>query len=52
MFPLTAAHLFQMVVSDVLGPLPSSDEYKYVVVFAEFLKRWPEARALKAKEAK
>ena len=43
---------FEMVGVDILGPLPLSESgNKYVVVFTDYLTKWPEAFALKDMKA-
>ena len=43
---------FDVVGVDILGPLPTTDDgNKYVVVFSDYLSKWPEAFALKDAKA-
>ena len=43
---------FDMVVIDILGPLPMTDAgNKYVLVLSNYLSKWPEAFALKDTKA-
>lgn len=39
---------FDMIGVDIVGPLPETDEgNKYILVFTDYLTKWPEAFALK-----
>ena len=48
-----AEHPFHMMGMDILGPLKETvNGYKYIIVFTDYLTRWPEAFPLKNREAK
>jgi len=45
--PITVAECFELVAMDILGPFPTTETgNKYVIVFCEYLTRWPEAFAI------
>ncbi len=48
-----AEHPFHMMGMDILGPLKETvNGNKYIIVFTDYLTRWPEAFPLKNREAK
>ena len=54
MNPIGVAKLpFEMIGVDILGPLPETTSgYKYILVFTDYLTRWPEAFPIKRIDAK
>ena len=48
-----AEHPFHMMGMDILGPLKETvNGCRYIIVFTDYLTRWPEAFAIKNREAK
>ena len=52
LLPIPVDGTFDRVAMDILGPFPATDDgNRYIIVFSDYYRRWPEALALKSIEA-
>ena len=52
LLPIPVKEPFENVFMDVIGPMPMSDQYSYLIVFVCALTKWVEARPLRSADAK